>query len=56
VKLIGEANQLGDRRNLQLLHDVRPVKFHGTLRDANFGGDLLVELARRPLARGRDPH
>src|SRR5262245_49967933 len=46
VELLGDPNQLGQRRDVHLLHDLRPVGFHRAFRGAEFGGDLLVELAR----------
>src|SRR5262249_43074085 len=43
LELVGNAHQLGQRRDLHLLHHLRPVGLYRALRGAKFSCDLLVE-------------
>src|SRR4030095_14270119 len=45
VEPLGQRNQLCERADPQLLHDVLAMPFHRTLGGAELGGDVLVELA-----------
>ena len=45
IKLLGDVNKLGQRRDLHLRHHVRAVGFDRAYRSPQFSGDLFVELA-----------